>query len=1067
MFFKLNPEDREALQEYWRFYEPRSAVISKDVRRRAADLPEWKPILETLSSDQIDERERRSQQLQRNAIVEDRWDPYLEDLRAQGIQYAEAGVSYSGWFDLIRLFRDSTRQLMATERHLPKATTAEHGMYRMLDIAVQSIGEAYLATKQQLVARAEERYRAMFEHVPVPMWLFDRETLRFIAVNEAAIRHYGYSRDEFAAMTLADIRPPEDVAALRANIGEATGLLAPALWRHQKKDGSIISVQIAANDFVEAGKPVRLVVVSDVTARELAENKLRKTEGQLRQAQKMDAIGRLAGGVAHDFNNLLTVIESYAWMLEESFDPNDRRRDDVCEIRRASERATGITRQLLTLSRHSIVEPRSMNLDDLVAKFIPMLRRLVGEQVTVVTHQTETPPVVADPGQMEQVIMNLAVNARDAMPSGGRLTIETMEETLDEDQAAMRSVKPGHYVVLAVTDTGTGMDAQTQARIFDPFFTTKEPDKGTGLGLSIVHGIVSQAGGCVSAYSELGHGTTFRIHLPVSSETVVDPERSPVEAPRTLPAMTVLVVDDQREVRTVAARVLQEAGCHTIEAATAEEARRMCVTYEGSIDVVVLDVVLADGRGDRFVHQLRELRPLIKVVMMSGYPAGALSPTGAAPHNLLAKPFSPSLLRAAVARVIGAEPPRTITGRLPLVREAKDLPRVLVVDDDDHLRKVIGRILRKLEIDVVEVDNGRTAIKELEARPFDVVLSDVQMPGGGGLDLMRAIRGVDLDVPIILMSGAPDVTSAATAIEYGAFRYLTKPIDTDVLGKTIHHAIRVHALARIRREAFAVSGAQTGAADRVGLEVQFDQALEQLWMAFQPIFDSNTGALYGVEALVRSGEVSMSNPNKLLDAATQLARLPQLGRKVRALSAAALTDRSDLVLFVNLHPDDLSDVELLDESSPLTRIASRVVLEVTERASLVNSPELSARLARLRKLGFRLAVDDIGAGYSGLTSFTELVPEVVKIDMSLVRDVHKSALKQRTVAALCRLCKEVGCLVVGEGVETLDERECLVALGCDLLQGYVLGRPERTFPPKQNVIDSFAAVGLSGRRRFR
>jgi len=760
-----------------------------------------------------------------------------------------------------------------------------------------------------------------------------------------------------------------------------------------------------------------------------------RTELSRQSQQQIDAIGRLAGGVAHDFNNVLTVIQSYACLLEESLDPTDTRRTDASEIRRASERATVVTRQLLTLSQHSVVQPRSLDLDELVAQFVPMLRFLVGEQVTVVSHRTEGALVVADPGQLEQVLMNLAVNARDAMPTGGRMTVETTTEDLDPDQAVALGVKAGRFVVLAVTDTGVGMDAQTQARIFDP---------ATGLGLSIVHGIVTQTGGCVSAYSELGHGTTFRVRLPLSTETVVVGE-SAVETSRVLRALTILVVDDQREVRGVAARVLRDAGCEVVEAATAEQACRICVTHERAIDVAVLDVVLPDGRGDQLVHQLRELRPSIKVVMMSGYPAGALSPIGATPPELLAKPFTPSTLRAAVTRVVRADAPRSMT--MPLVHDAKDRPRVLVVDDDDDCRKAMGRILRKLDLEVVEVDNGRSAMAELEAKSFDVVLSDVNMPGGGGLELMRAIRGIDLEVPIVLMTGAPDVTSATTAIEYSAFRYLTKPIDTDALGKAIHHAIRVHALARIRREAFAVSGAQARAADRADLEVQFGSALDQLWIAFQPIFNAKTGALYGVEALARSGDASMSSPMKLFDAATELARLPQLGRKVRALSAAGFAERrDDLVLFVNLYPEDLSDMELVAESSPLTKIASRVVLEVTERTSLGNSPELSARLARLRKLGFRLAVDDIGAGYSGLTSFTELVPEVVKIDMSLVRDIDKSPLKQRIVATLCRLCREVGCLVVGEGVETADERDCLVRLGCDLLQGYLLGRPERTLP---------------------
>ncbi|HEX2163602.1 MAG TPA: EAL domain-containing protein, partial [Thermoanaerobaculia bacterium] len=238
-----------------------------------------------------------------------------------------------------------------------------------------------------------------------------------------------------------------------------------------------------------------------------------------------------------------------------------------------------------------------------------------------------------------------------------------------------------------------------------------------------------------------------------------------------------------------------------------------------------------------------------------------------------------------------------------------------------------------------------------------------------------------------------------------------------------------------------------------GLEVRFDRALDELWMAYQPIVEAHSGVLFGAEALMRSREPSMASPSALLDAATLLGRLPRLGRRVRELAAADLAGApSDhLHLFVNLHPSDLLDADLVRETAPLTALAPRVVLEVTERAALEESEAVRQRLARLRELGFRLAVDDIGAGYSGLKSFTELAPEWVKIDMSLVRQVHRSARRQRTIAALCRLCHENGCLVVGEGVETVDERDTLVELGCDLIQGFLIGRPDAYLPRRGHL----------------
>ena len=1016
--------------------------------------PEWAAVLTGVAPEPASQDQDRHD-LQIQALLADQWEPYLASLQLQGERYAESGVSYSAWFDLIRAYRDGIRTQLEDflkddpQRNLTSVLVIARGMTQLTDIVIERIGTAYLAAKERTVTRSEEKYRAMFEQSPAPMWMFDRETLRFVMVNDAAITHYGYSREEFLSMTLAEIWLEEDVAASRAAVQHPTGASARPIWRHRKKDGTIISVEVKANNFELEGRSVRLGLITDVTDRIKVEQALNKTEDQLRHAQKMEAIGRLAGGVAHDFNNLLTVVQSYACMLEESIEVSDPRHDDAVEIRRASERAHGITRQLLTLSRHSIVAPRSLDLDDVVAGIVPMLRRLIGETVNLVTHRGDLPMIVADPGQLEQVLMNLAVNARDAMPEGGRLTIESRALDLDAETATARHLQPGRYVELAVTDTGTGMDAETQNRIFDPFFTTKEAGKGTGLGLAIVHGIVCQAGGSIAVYSERGHGTTFRIHLPVAEGTVTAPHQETLVAPRTLAPIRVLVVDDQADVRTVAARILQDAGCSVIEAATAEEARQICVSDEGTIDLVLVDVVLPDTRGDVLVRQLRALRPSLKVVQMSGYPAGALTPAGACPEHLLAKPFSPNELRAAVARTCGS----SAEGSSQPVLEPTDAPvkprrRALLADDDDLLRRAIARVLRKADFDVVEVDTGFKAISALEAQSFDVVVSDVQMPDGGGMDLLRAVRRVDLDVPVILMTGEPSLAAAAQAVEYGAFRYLTKPLDNTDFAKTVEHAARGHALARLRREAFNISGTHAGVVDRAGLEVRFEQAIDGLWMAYQPIVHARTGVLYGIEALMRTTEPSIPTPQALLDAATQLARLPLVGRKVRSLCGAAIAQRTDdVALFVNLHPDDLHDVDLIDEASALSKVASRVVLEVTERASLDSSQKLSERLARLRGLGFRLAVDDIGAGYSGLTSFTELAPEVVKIDMSLVRDVHKSALKQRTIGALCRLCHEVDTLVVGEGVETLDERDTLIDLGCDLLQGYLIGRPNRVLPP--------------------
>src|SRR2546428_6033387 len=367
--------------------------------------------------------------------------------------------------------------------------------------------------REQAVAAlraSEAQYRSMFESTPYPMWVFDLETHRVLAVNGAAIKHYGYSRDEFLALRIEDLRPPEDVPALLRHLETMPSDYHHAgTWRHRKKDGTLIEVETSGHAITFAGRRAEQVVINDVTER-------KRLEEQFRQAQKMEAVGRLAAGVAHDFNNLLTAILGTTDLMLEDLPPDDPDREGLLDIRSASERAAVLTRQLLTFSRQQVVSPHVLRLNDLVLELEQLLRRLLGEDVAIrVAVAPDCGGGKADPGQLEQVIVNLAVNARDAMPNGGRLTLETKNVDLDADYPPDRVTIPaGRYVMLAVTDTGTGMDAQTKARIFEPFFTTKPVGKGTGLGLATVYGAVQQSGGFIWLFSEVGQGTSFKIYLP-------------------------------------------------------------------------------------------------------------------------------------------------------------------------------------------------------------------------------------------------------------------------------------------------------------------------------------------------------------------------------------------------------------------------------------------------------------------------------------------------------------------------------------------------------------------------
>ncbi|HEY3594952.1 MAG TPA: EAL domain-containing response regulator [Polyangiaceae bacterium] len=372
---------------------------------------------------------------------------------------------------------------------------------------------------------------------------------------------------------------------------------------------------------------------------------------------------------------------------------------------------------------------------------------------------------------------------------------------------------------------------------------------------------------------------------------------------------------------------------------------------------------------------------------------------------------------------------------------------VLLVDDEPLVLRSFARSLAPSPHAVETFVSAREAVERVRRGGVAAVVSDVSMPEMTGLELLRMIREYEPDLPIVLVTALPMLESALDAIQYGAFRYIPKPVNPELLRLTVDQAVNLHRLARVKREALTLMGLSVGASDRAGLEAGFERALDDMWMAFHPVVRATDGSVFGYEALLRTREPLLPGPGEVLDAADRLGESRRLGRLARERAAMPMSQAAHgTQLFVNLHPRDLDDPELGSPDSLLGSIADRVVLEVTEREPLTNVERIRDKVAALRMLGFRIAIDDLGAGYAGLTSFATLEPDIVKLDMSLVRNIDHEPVKQKVVASMVGLCKDMGLLIVAEGIETAPERDTLVSLGCDLLQGYLFARPGPPFP---------------------
>ncbi|HET9932133.1 MAG TPA: EAL domain-containing protein [Polyangiaceae bacterium] len=905
--------------------------------------------------------------------------------------------------------------------------------------------------------------------------------------------------------------------------------------------------------------------------------KQKQAEERLAHHQKMEALSVLAGGIAHDFNNILAVILSFVGFASEGLAPTDRRCADLNEVVKAAHRAARLTRQLLTVTSQQPAEIEPIDLNHRLGELATLMGAAAGPSVRIIVVNSLGPAIVElDPAQLDEVVLNLVMNARDAMPEGGRLTIEIAGPYTD---ALGRDM-----VRLEITDTGIGMDARTLQRVFEPFFTTKVKGGGAGLGLATCFGIVDAAGGRISAHSEPGKGSTFTVELPSSRRAPASPLASNGHEPRGH-GETVLLVEDEEVLLRALVRVFEGAGYRVRSAVDGSTAKKIIDELGASLDALVTDVIIPQVGGNEVAHHAKSVAPNATIFLTSGHVDGArvdgdfpilwkpIPPreiaravtaalelrggarrvadssaktvlvieddpaAGQALTRLLAGAgFEPRLLttvaesrryletqrpptlvlcdlglpdgsgsavlesfaqkwpqlrsrlfalsgafgnaedRRALAergvRVLSKlTPPAQLLELLGASGAASEAPtpssrapsaldiaaspagarhtreRVLVLERDVAMAQASARMLQSAGFDVTIAASRSDATKRYATARFDALVLDASL-AAPELDSLPAL-------PAVILGAAPGTAGVAVA-RRSATEQLRKPFSPAELQAAARNVIDAERSARVRRQLAATHlGGDQYQADLTLTGRAFESALARVYVAFQPIVRAENDSIYGFEALLRCHDEAFSTPARLLAAAQVLGRQRELGLSVRRAIADALSahPERDETIFVNIDAHELDDGTLYDPQEPLLSRAARIVLEVSERASLgVADTRLERKLSRLRERGYRFALDDLGEGHVGLSSLVALKPDIVKIDPALVRRIETSSLKRDLVGSIVQAARRSGILVAAEGIESREERDTMIALGCDLLQGYFFARPAPSFPALERPI---------------
>jgi len=913
---------------------------------------------------------------------------------------------------------------------------------------------------------SEAKYRGLLEAAPDGMVVVNSAG-HIVLLNARAEKQFGYLRDELLGQDVKNIIPQgfEDrliadalrttTEALVQQIGTGIELLG------RQKDGTKFPIEIMLSPLESREGILVTAAIRDIRERKQLEN-------QLHQSLKMEAIGQLTGGITHDFNNLLTVIIGNLGLLELMVSDNEAAVKRIKITQKAAAHGVEITRRLLVFSNKEELAPSFVSIGSSIQNVIEMASQSLGSDIKFTTYLNElVPPLFVDPSELESALLNLMVNARDAMPKGGSIVISSELKALGSSEPSVKlgDLKEGCYVCLSVKDTGQGMSRESLQRACEPFFTTKPRSKGTGLGLAMVYGFVKRSGGGVRIFSEIGHGTTVSLYLPI----VADPSHTiSTDTPQISTAElagTVLVVDGGADLPEVATVYLEEMGLTTLKAKDGTSALR-AIAQNTPIDLMITDIVMPGGmNGAELVQKAHVLCPTLKIIYSSGFPAEALAEKSMLLIDgpLLRKPYH-RVEFGAIVRSVLAAPAGTATElepsmpakniqpdslrRLNKPRELKALKQnILVVDDDSAIGEFVCAIAKPMGFHCTVTTDAKTLLENLTAETT-LILLDLMMPEMDGIELLRLFGQQKCKAGIVLMSGV-NMRTIEAAEQFGQVLglcivgYLQKPLQKAELEEILQRfpspnppkTISDHPLFVIQKE-------------------NLEEAIRknEFVVYYQPQIDIATGRITGVEALVRwrHPRLGLIFPDSFIGCMEKFGLIDELGWIVanRALSEAGKfgnDDRQPITLSLNASVESLCNLAFPDILVSIAEkhgvLPTDVTIEITETGLIRELARTLDTLTRLRMKGVKLSIDDFGTGYAMMRQFKTIPATELKIDKSFVQELTSNSRDRIMVQKTIEMGHEFGIQVVAEGVETQGQLNLLRSYGCDCAQGYLFSRP--------------------------